>query len=388
MDLFGETGWLIGVYNGKFITAAREEKNSIWKANKEIHSSGFFRTPKPREKLVPYFFMLEPIPKGNAESMAGNAKLLGSYGLDALAYKYGNLKLPAYGHAENGCFFLDEAVVKKFEGEHGGDYCMGVDKIPRGRAFVLALMSEDVEPEDRKVRTGTFFKFYSEDKKAFFKPCKRGEKYLVGKGVLLGINPSANAGYMHAGEATDEMKCPVSKLMARFVYDGQGHYFIVYREVSTDMRADMPLALLKTFAEDRSIFENMFYNLGRSVREAKEKFGKMRTALYAWNVQLDGTIVDFADLVDCHIPGSLNHFLYAKEDLFKMLMSTALISIAGRSALSEMAKGWSKAAKLAKNKKIEGRVCERYQFFFNKFKEGAGEEISAWFREVGEADRL
>lgn len=376
--------WLLGVYKGSLITASDDERDDIWMYTYKIRSKGIFHTADKRQRLAPYFFILEPVSDNNVlmiRKKGSNGRIkksvahefLGKFGLESLAYEHsGTEPVPAYGHVKKDCFILDETLVSEYKKNNG----IRLAERMEGSTCVLAL-----KMESGIVRTGTFFKSRVKDGKIVLEPCKipEGESaYLVGKGVLLGMaKDDSRKGGMEETQSKYEMECRVSRLSVGF-YDPvytKDIFSIVYRVVSTDLRADLPLALLKVSQADETAFERMFQQLGASVRE---EFGKR--IVVPWNLQIDGNPVDFGDFEYVPFP---TRRLKIEEELCRIMLSAALISVAGKKALLAMAGSDAEVKKLAQEDK--GVIQERYELFFGKFSEGAG-KVTEVFEAVGKRE--
>lgn len=367
--------WLIGVYKGGLITASDEEAGEIAGYNR-LGDTLNYVTDLNRTKLRPYFFMLAPVER--AEIIEGDKNLFEGYGLNNIAYKCSEIEpIPAYGCVEKGCFMSDSKHLNK----------RYFDKLKlhypdeKSRVCVLALKTKGFW-----VRTGTFFRFTIDGDAIRFEPFVKGNKYLVGKGVLLGINRYRKPiGTMRYVEARNEMLCPASKCWVQGTNDGwnifnRGKFFMVYRQVSSDLRADMPLALLKVSQIDGA-FESMFKALGESLEYDYDKFGRLRTKACEVNIQLDGTIVDYANVIGgraAEKPGTLEEI---KGNIRGTLFYASLISVAGKKALVAMAGGKKSVKRIVEENGKE--VYGRYKTFFEKFAEGGGEKVKEKFGGLG-----
>lgn len=378
--------WLIGVYKGKLITATDDEKDKIWKEKESIHKTGLFDTKTERARFRPYFFMLLPTPETETVIVRRNKYIwidgrmfLKKYGLDSTAYRYGSLYIPAYGSLKKNCFILDERYTKK---EH---IQLLEECWPDPKEGVCALA---LKREEWGARTGTFFKFEVKDGKIIFEPCTFDGKYFTGKGILLGVSTDPGMGTMNRREAKAEMSNPISKICTRFGYKllyGDRKFYIVYREVPTDLRADMPLAMLKVAGVENA-FEEMFKNLGT---QTKQLIDEKRLRLRGRDILLDGTIVDYADLtdiIDFDDPDNCQIVANEKNELRSILYAAALISATREDGLIALTKGKEALVRLT-NKKFDG-IYEKYSLFFDHFSLGAGGAIK-YFRDLeGEAGLL
>ncbi len=354
--------WLLGVYKGNLITAKKEDAPEVIGYNhldETLVSGAEFN----RSNIRPCFFILQPVADGTF--VWGDKKLLEKYELEHIAYKDGRISpIQAYGRAQGDCFILDNKYLTKrlvFELE---------SHFAQGQVVcILALKTRGLW-----VRTGTFFTVDIKGRELVFRPCKREKKYLVGKGVLLGIRAySSRIGTTSRREAENEKLCPVSKSCVRFQNGGlnifhRGQFFIVYREVSTDLRADMPLALLKISQIDGA-FEALFKRLGESLRREYVEFGCVRTTAYARDIQLDGVVVDYARPIDKHTAKNAKTLESLKGAVRSLLFFTALVSVHKKDALSAMARGRKGVERLVE--RTRGGLYSKYKSFFEKFVEGA-----------------
>ncbi len=407
--------WLIGVYKGRMITATDDEKDKIWSNLEEIHLSKFFGTNIERVILRPYFYLLAG---SAATGCEGDKSLLKKYGLpqEQLAYTYSGIEpINAYGRIENGSFVLDKKSAAKcilgikklikmeeapgttqsemrlkiekilqdkgLEPERDEDLFAVLKELLDGSVCALALktkaknvavlhMGARYSGDVRGiVRTGTFFKVFLKGGEIAFSPCERNGNYLVGKGILLGITSNFTEGSMSVNAAMREYDCPASKLYVKFKNEGFGdnEFHIIYREVSTDLRADMPLGMLKIPGKNRA-FEGLFKALGEN---AKRLALQKKLDIEGRNILMDGTIVDYADLEFKGIEDFDKPELegLAKE-LHSILFTAALVSVLGEDALSALAKGEDTLDKLPRPKKIE--INERYALFLECFAVRAG----------------
>lgn len=417
--------WLIGIYKGRMMAAREDERKHIWRQSIAIRNTGLFRTSSERIKLKPYFYGLSKV--ADFKCRGDRGAIQERYGLDSLAYRYSGLRLEAFGETgrrKDGtpAFFLDKGVVSRcIAGMHEllqGGKAMGpgqkdlrnslVEKLKaRGlaapskedtfnalkemfedRPFVLALNTEKLETAytdvfgketirqvKHETRTGTFFKFFEEGGRIGFSSCTHGGKCLVGKGILLGIHPNPSTGTMDAEEAEREWHSPVSRLCAKFRYCKYGNrdFYIIYREASTDLRADMPLAMLNANLADKASFETMFRTLGKC---ASSRISKKRLYLLGRNVLLDGVIVDYADPeedVDLDDPAELELLQNMRQELRAMIYAAAMISAMGEKALKELAVGPEGLTERLFPSSFA--ILRRYDHYLECFAEGAGKNM-------------
>lgn len=332
--------WLAGVYGEKLITAELDE----------LKDAPFLDSHRFRMRLAPHFFFLKPV--ADAARRAPFSFDPSDYGLKSIAYEpillgrhrgalstYGGLAIPANGRLSGNSFVVDNVPrwVTKTLLEQLEKVC------------VLSL----VTVPDGISRTGTFFRYTIEGSSIFFMPLRNRKdgKYLVGKGVLSGewLRPHNKLdGGMFKEEYEMEKLCPLTVGSSSFRKKDRDFY-INYRSMSTDLRMDIPIALM--LLKEEKGFRKMAETLGVSTEYS---MGTYIEYMELRNVLAEGNLVDFAERnVGFDIREHEFEMRQLNKSVFRLLYASATAYNYGKAGLQRL----FEARQLTEKQQNEIEMC-------------------------------
>lgn len=387
-----ELVWLFGMYYGEFVTVSKAYVKKLWKDLGRMRCSPFLEFSKSREYLFPQFFFLKPAENATVLRCFDNV----AYGLPDIAYeaiegtvlekgklKKGGIRVLAKGVVEGKLFVVNNVPLNTlFElNKH-------VDEKGRG-ICVLALTNAFPDKETYGCsRTGTFFNYEIREKYIVFEPLFNKDKgnYLVGKGVIYGAWPHLKGlpieiGGMNESEYEREVFCPLTIGGSGFKKDGS-EFRIVYRGVKTDLRFDMPAAIL--FVKKAKGFERLAENLGISISYA---FGRYLEFIFQRNILADGNIVDYDNINGDHrkikfnIKKNKEMLNLLVRDVFDLLFICALVSVFEETAF-EALKDQEKFLVLIDNEERFEAVKKRYHALRVRFMDMLKKNQTAFFHDL------
>jgi len=368
----GDEVWLMGVYRGELVTVNEHYKKEFWDKLIELRKGKFLGYNIKRNKLAPYFFFLKPADGAKRLGDIESATRLEDYGLAGIAYESlddgthtpPRYMMPAKGRREGRLFFSDNTPA-------------GIIASIKGQGIAtLALCDETLETPG-VVRTGTFFSYEATGSSIAFKPLMHQNRYIAGKGILVGAwsGSAYKFGGMIQHQYKREKRCPLNIGSAYFKRKGFGFY-ITYRSVETDLRLDMPAALL--YLAKAGGIKHLAKNLGASLNYA---FGKYIEQIFLRDTLADGNIVDYEDItplsgLDFDIRKDTEKLKGLTLSVFKTLYLCTAASI-------YHGKGLKSVLDLDKclgfTRKNYTAINERYQALCDEFLSGLSKENRIYF---------
>jgi len=359
--------WLAGVYGEKLVTAELDK----------LKDAPFLDSHRFRMRLAPHFFFLKPVDGATQLAPFSFAPL--DYGLKAIAYE----PIPLGRHKR--CLPTFGGLAIPAKGRISGE-SFAVDNVPRWITKILLEQQEKVcvlsliSMPDGRSRTGTFFRYRIEGSSLFFMPLRNRNdgRYLIGKGVLSGewLRPHTRlAGGMFKEEYELEKHCLLTA-GGSFFRKKDTDFYISYRSMSTDLRMDLPLALM--VVKEEKGFRKMAGTFGASVGYS---MGKHLEVMELRNVLADGNVVDFSERKpDFDIRESEDGLQYLVYSVFRLLYACATAYNYGKGGLQRLFEG----REFPENQKAAIAIC--YHLLRKDFLKGVSNGNLKYFESLNVRD--
>jgi hypothetical protein len=226
----------------------------------------------------------------------------------------------------------------------------------------------------------TFFKYAVKGNSILFESLrsKKDGRYLVGKGVFSGewLRPHTKfAGGMFKEEYEMEKHCPLTAGSSFFRKKGTDFY-INYRSMNTDLRMDLPIALM--VVKEEKGFRKMAGILGASTDYS---MGKHLEVMDLRNILADGNVVDFSERKpDFDIRENEDDLGYLVQSVFRLLYACATAYNYGKGGLQRLFEG----REFQGNQRAAIELC--YHLLLKDFLKGVSNENQRYFEPLNVRD--